>query len=59
MPPCPISHDVEPKLMIEPPPAAAISGATAWAAKNWWRRFTANRSSQYSGVTLSIVWRSS
>ena len=45
--------------MIEPPPAAAISGATACAAKNWCRRFTAKRSSQYSGVTRSIVWRSS
>ena len=44
---------------MEPPPAAAIAGATAWAAKNWWRRLTAKRSSQYSGVTLSIAWRSS
>jgi hypothetical protein len=34
MPPWPTSQDVEPKLMIEPPPAAAMSGATACAAKN-------------------------
>ena len=26
MPPCPTIHDVEPRLMIEPPPAAAIPG---------------------------------
>ena len=26
-------HDTEPRLMIEPPPAAAIRGATACAAK--------------------------
>jgi len=44
---------------MEPPPAAAIAGTTACAAKNWWRRFTAKRSSQYSGVTASIAWRSS
>ena len=25
---------IEPKLMIEPPPAARIIGATAWMAKN-------------------------
>src|SRR5262245_5702322 len=59
MPPWPMSHETEPKLMIEPPPASAIAGTTAWAAKNWWRKFTANRSSQYSGVTLSMEWRSS
>ena len=51
MPPWPTIHDVEPKLTIEPPPASAMAGATACAAKNWWRRFTAKRSSQYSGVT--------
>jgi len=59
IPPWPTSHEVEPKLMMEPPPAAVMSGATACAAKKWWRRFTAKRSSQYSGVTRSIVWRSS
>src|SRR6185369_2181140 len=59
MPPCPTIHEVEPKLTMEPPPAAAIPGATAWAAKNWCRRFTAKRSSQYSGVTASMAWRSS
>ena len=42
-----------------PPPAAFMSGSTAWAAKNWWRRFTATRLSQYSGVTSSVRWRSS
>src|SRR5262247_3071329 len=57
MPPWPTSHEVEPRLMMDPPPAAAIAGATAWAAKNWWRTFTAKRSSQYSGVTLSIGCR--
>ena len=36
-----------------------MSGTTAWTVKNWWRRFTAMRSSKYSGVTSSIVWRSS
>ena len=50
---------IEPKLMIEPPPRLAICGRTACAAKNWWRRFTAMRSSQYSTVTSSVRWRSS
>ena len=31
--------------MIEPLPAAIIPGATAWIAKNMWRRFVAMRSS--------------
>ena len=34
------------KLTIEPPPASFMPGATAWMAKNWWRRLTAMRSSQ-------------
>jgi hypothetical protein len=59
MPPWPIIQLTEPKLMIEPPPAAFIIGCTAWAAKNWCLRFTAMRSSQYSGVTVSNLWRSS
>ncbi len=45
--------------MMAPPPDAFMSGSTAWAAKNWWRRFTAMRLSQYSGVTSSVRWRSS
>ena len=32
-------------LMMEPRPAATMSGATAWVAKNMWRRFVAMRSS--------------
>ena len=59
MPPCPIIQEIEPKLTMAPPPAAIMSGSTACAAKNWCFRFTANRSSQYSGVTSSVVWRSS
>ena len=55
LPPWPIIQLTEPKLMIELPPAAFIMGYTACAAKNWWRRFTAMRSSQYSGVTVSNV----
>ena len=47
------------KLMMEPPPAAIMSSFTACAQKNWWRRLVAIRSSQYSGVTSSIAWRSS
>ena len=31
---------------IEPPPASFICAIAACAAKNWWRRFTAMRSSQ-------------
>jgi hypothetical protein len=34
MPPWPTIHDTEPKLTIAPPPAAAMPGATACAAKN-------------------------
>ena len=53
MPPWLVCQDIEPKLMIDPPPAARIIGATAWMAKNWWRRLVAIRSSQNSTVTSS------
>ena len=46
-------------LTIEPFFAFFMSGTTAWMAKNWCLRFTRMRSSKYSGVTLSSVWRSS
>src|SRR5215217_4946323 len=36
---------IDPRLMIEPPPASRIISATAWAAKKWCRRLTAIRSS--------------
>ena len=42
---------MQPKLTIEPRARRDHAGATAWIAKNWCRRFTAMRSSQYSGVT--------
>ena len=45
--------------MIEPPPFFCMKGAAAWMAKNWWRRFTASRSSQYSTVTVFQSCRSS
>ena len=32
--PWPIIQETEPKLTIAPPPAACMSGKTAWAAKN-------------------------
>ena len=57
MPPCMLCQLTDPKSMIEPPPAARIIGATAWMAKNWWRRLVAIRSSQNSGVTSSHLWR--
>ena len=44
---------------IEPPPAFLMPGTTDWMAKYWWRRLTAMRSSQNSGVTSSSLWRSS
>ncbi len=31
--------------MMAPPPASIMSGATAWIAKNMWRRLVAMRSS--------------
>ena len=34
MPPCPIIHEIEPKLTIAPAFAAFMSGNTACAAKN-------------------------
>ena len=46
-------------LMLASATLAFIAGITACAMKNWWRRFTFMRLSQYSGVTCSIVWRSS
>ncbi len=46
MPPWPIIHEVEPRLMMAPPLAAIMSGSTVWAAKNWCFRFTAMRWSQ-------------
>src|SRR5215216_3218870 len=36
---------IDPRLMIEPPPASRIISATAWAAKKWCRTLTAIRSS--------------
>ena len=59
MPPRPIIQEAEPKLMMEPPPATFMSSSTACEAKNWCFRFTPMRSSQYSGVTSSVTWRSS
>jgi hypothetical protein len=47
----------EPKLMIEPPPAAFMSVLTFLAAKNWCFRFTAMPASQLSEVVASILWR--
>ena len=47
----------EPKLMIEPPPAAFMSALTFLAAKNWCFRFTATPASQLCGVVSSILWR--
>src|SRR5882672_643817 len=52
-------HEIEPKFRITPPPAFFIPGATACAQKNRCRRFTAMRSSQYSGVTSGSACRSS
>jgi hypothetical protein len=40
---------------MDPPPACFMPGITACAAKNWWRRFTAMRSSQYCAVTDSML----
>ena len=48
---------IDPMLMIDPPPAFAISGWTACEAKKWWFRFNFSLSSQYSGVTSSGSWR--
>lgn len=59
MPPWPMTQDTEPILTMAPPPALAMPFQTAWAQKNWWRKLIAIRSSQYSGVTESIEWRSS
>jgi hypothetical protein len=42
-------------LAADPRLRARIAGATAWAAKNWWRRLVAMRSSQYSGVTSATA----
>src|SRR5689334_17556721 len=52
-------HETDPMLMIDPPPAFFMPGTTHCAAKNWCRRFTARRWSQYAGVTSSNRWRSS
>ena len=46
-------------LTMAPPPSPRMSSTTACEQKNWCRRFTAMRSSQYSGVTSSSLWRSS
>ena len=47
----PIRQEIEPKLTIEPPPAAIMPGATAWMAKKWCLRLTASRASKLSGVS--------
>ena len=57
MPPVLECQLMEPKLTMEPPPAAFIIGATAWMAKNWWRKLVAIRSSQNAGVTSCQAWR--
>jgi hypothetical protein len=57
MPPCLSFQLTEPKLTIEPPPAAFMSVLTFLAAKNWCFRFTAMPLSQLSGVVSSILWR--
>jgi hypothetical protein len=41
-------HEFELRLTIAPPPAAIIPGATAWIAKNMWRRMYAIRSTRSS-----------
>ena len=41
--------------MMEPMPAAFMSGSTAWAAKNWWRRLTAMPASHCSTAGLGQV----
>ena len=48
-----IIQAIEPKLMIDPRPAAIIPGAAAWAAKKECRRFTPIDHSQISGVISS------
>src|SRR3954447_8116309 len=45
---------IEPRLMIDPPPASRIISATAWAAKKWWRTLTAMRSS-HSAWSMSAT----
>ncbi len=43
---------IDDMLMIAPPPAARMDGATACAVKKTWRRFVAWLLSQYSSVTV-------
>ena len=50
-PAMPRIHDTEPRLMMDPPPARIMPGATACAAKKWCRKLTARLSSQYPCVT--------
>jgi hypothetical protein len=59
MPPIPPIHDTDEKFRITPPTLACIPGSTAWAAKNAGRKLTAMRSSNISGVTSNVPWRSS
>ena len=53
------SRRSSPMLMIEPPPACSSSGRPPGRRRTGGCRFTANRSSQYSGVTVSNGCRSS
>ena len=58
MPPIPIRQEIEPKLTIEPPPAAIMPGATAWMAKNWCFRLTASlRVEALRRLALPVVAR--
>jgi len=50
---------VEPMLITEPPPRRRMPGTTDWIAKKAGRWLIAMRSSQYSSVTCSRLWRSS
>ena len=57
MPPCLSIQLTEPRLTIDPAPAAFMSAATFFAAKNWCLRLTAMPASQLSGVVASMAWR--
>ena len=50
---------IELKLIIEPPPCAAISGALAWAAKNAASRLIAIQSRHACGLISLGLWRMS
>ncbi len=45
----------EPRLMMTPPPALAISGATAWVRKYGAFTFTAYTRSKVSASVVSVV----